>query len=290
MPSKTLPSSSQVDSLSTVTPAISIPTLVPQVLLPTTDPEQEGCKTIHNITICIQEIKRTNIDTRVKLKILVESNMVSGSGNSFIFPDTERGLYPVLLDEQGHSYSLKENVDNYWAQFDDAERVYFQTLSFETLPADTKQITVSMPIVAVDSPSKAEGFQLDLGANPQPGQTKPLDITITIDGQTFHFVKVEFEGDGVNSLLVILYTDPLKLSEEIFSVTPIFGDNGKHVFFGAKQGINGLPLQISTDLIVPLGKSSGSSNSTFISGVLNLKPEQIAYWYRGPFEITFQLP
>jgi hypothetical protein len=289
-PSKTVSESPHANNISIAPQEVPTSTIIPQVVSPTTNPEQDSCKTIHAITICIQDIKRTDIDTQVKLKILVESNMVSGSGNSFIFPDDERGLYPVLLDTQGNSYSLKDNADNYWAQFDEVEWAYFQMLYFRPVSVDATKFTLSLPMVAVDSPLEAEGFQLDLGTDPQPGQTKALDITTTIDGQTFHFVKAEFEGDGVNSLPVTLYTDPLNLPDDIFSVTPIFGDHEKSIFFGAKQGINEQPLRAFADLVIPPGKSSGLTNNTYISGVLNLEVDRITYWYRGPFEITYKLP
>lgn len=290
VPSKTMPTSSPIGNISVVTHQVPTPTFVPQALSPTAGPEQEGCKTVHTITICIQDVKRTDVDTQVKLKVLVKSNMVNGSGNSFIFPDEEHGIFPVLSDEQGISYSLKDSADNYWAQFDRTQQAYFQTFTFEAIPADTHEIAISLPMIAVDSPVESGGFQLDLGANPQPGQTMFLDVTTIIDGQTLHFVRAEFGGDGVASLPVTLYTDHLNLPADIFSFTPTFGDRDKQIFFGAKQGINGSPLQISADLIIPPGKSPGSAAQTRVSGVLNLKAERIAYWYRGPFKIAFQLP
>jgi hypothetical protein len=117
-----------------------------------------------------------------------------------------------------------------------------------------------------------------------------MDVSTVVDGQTFHFVKAEFEGDGINSLRVTLYTDPLALPSDIYSMTPLFGDAEKGVFFGAKQGLNGLPLRIFADLIIPPGKSSGHTGNIRISGILNLEVSRIMYWYRGPFEIAIQLP
>jgi hypothetical protein len=273
------------DDINTPIPVLSTPSAAVTATF-----DVEGCKTVYDIVLCIQDVTQTESETQVKLKILVENNMVSGSGNSFIFPDEEGGLYPVLLDEQGNSYSLKDTADNYWAQFDDAERVYFQTLYFDAIPADLKKITVSLPMVAVDSPSQAEGFQIDVGVKPQPGQVLDLDVTTTVDGQTLHFVKAEFEGDGVNSLRGTFYTDPLNLPEHIYSMTPLFVEREKGVLFGSKWGMDDLPLRIFADLVIPPGKSSGQTQSNYISGVLNLDVDRITYWYRGPFEIAFQLP
>lgn len=290
--SKALSPSHEIEGIDAKPNELPTPALISSIPTPAVSftSEPEGCKAIHTITICIQDVIRTDIESQVKLKILVKSNMVSGSGNSFIFPDDERELYPVLLDEQGRSYALKATADNYWAEFDDAERVYFQTLHFDPVPADVKKIIVSLPMVAVDSPSQAEGFQLDLGGSPQPGQVLDLDVTTTIDGQTLHFVKAEFEGDGVSSLRGTFYTDPLELPDDIYSMTPLFVEREKGVLFGSKWGMNGLPLRIFADLVIPPGKSSGSTQNTYISGALNLELEKITYWYRGPFEITFQLP
>lgn len=277
-------------------PMISTPATTPKsekvsaLRSPTSTSASEGCQVIHTITICLQKITHTETTTQVTLKILVENNMVTGSGNSFIFPDDERGLVPTLLDEQGVSYPLQENADNYWATFDQTEGAYLQTLYFQPVPEDEKKLTVSLPMVAVDTPAQAQPFQIDLGADPQTGHISNIDVSTVVDGQTLHFVKAEFEGDGINSLRVTLYTDPLALPSDIYSMTPLFGDAEKGVFFGAKQGLNSLPLRTFADLIIPPGKSSGQTGNTRISGILNLEVNRIMYWYRGPFEIAIQLP
>lgn len=270
-------------------PMISTPAVTPESERVSTS-APEGCQVIHTITICLQKITHTETNTQVTLKILVENNMVTGSGNSFIFPNDERGLVPTLLDEQGVSYPLQENTDNYWATFDQTEGAYLQTLYFQPVPEDKKKLTVSLPMVAVDTPAQAQPFQIDLGSDPHPGQISNMDVSTVVDGQTFHFVKAEFEGDGINSLRVTLHADPLALPSDIYSMTPLFGDAEKGVFFGAKQGLNSLPLRIFTDLIIPPGKSSGQTENTRISGILNLEVSRITYWYRGPFEIVIQPP
>ena len=270
----------------------------PVILTPAATPESEkvsasapdDCHLIHTVAVCLQKITHTETNTQVTLKILVENNMVTGSGNSFIFPNDERGLVPTLLDEQGVSYPLQENTDNYWATFDQTEGAYLQTLYFQPVPEDKKKLTVSLPMVAVDTPAQAQPFQIDLGSDPHPGQISNMDVSTVVDGQTFHFVKAEFEGDGINSLRVTLHADPLALPSDIYSMTPLFGDAEKGVFFGAKQGLNSLPLRIFTDLIIPPGKSSGQTENTRISGILNLEVSRITYWYRGPFEIAIQPP
>lgn len=286
--SESLPDNRVVSGSNTTPDELVTSTSVSSIPPATFTSEPVDCKPIHTITICVQDIVQAYTSTQVKLKIVVESNMVSGFGNSFIFPDDERGLQPVLLDEQRRQYLLKEDANNYWAEFDDTERVYFQTLYFETMPEGVKEITISLPMVAVDSPIESEPFQVNIGSNPQPGQIKDLDITSSIDGQTFHFVRAEFEGDGIQSLRVTLYTDPLDLPNEIFSVSPSFGDREKSILFGTKQGMNGLPLRIFADLIVPPAKSSGVTADSSNFDILNLVANRITYWYRGPFEITHQ--
>lgn len=82
--------------------------------------------------------------------------------------------------------------------------------------------------------------------------------------------------------------EPLNLPADIFLMHPSFGDPEKGVFFNG--GKLGAPYQISADLVIPPGKSSGLTNNTYVSGVLNIKVDRITYWYRGPFEITYQLP
>jgi hypothetical protein len=262
------------------------PTLVSTPTLSLVVSEPAGCKKIHEISICVQEITNTDAETQVRLKIIVESAMVTGAGNSFIYSDDQKGIGVSLADDEGNSYSLVENADNSWAQFDDAENAYFQTLHFQPVPKNVKNLKVILPLVAVDMPVKAEGFQIDLGQNPQPGQTKTLDVKTSIDGQEFHFIKAEFGGDGVNSLLVTLFMEPLNLPDDVFWVSPAFGDPEKGIFFGQKFGSN----QIFAELVVPPGKSSGLAASNIVSSILNLRADRITYWYGGPFEIVYQLP
>ncbi|MBI1793173.1 MAG: hypothetical protein HYR70_03160 [Chloroflexi bacterium] len=262
------------------------PTLAPTKIPAATEPI--GCKTIRMIAICIQNVTRTDTETQVKLKFVVESPMVTVEvGTSFIGSDLQNEFAPILSDGQGHSYSLIEAADNMLIQFDDVQRVYFQTLRFQPVSADAKKLTVSLPMVSVDTPSKAETFQIDLGQNPQPGQTLALNVTATIGGQTFHFVKAEFGGDGVRSLPVTLYMELAKLPDDIFLMSPAFGDPEKGIFFSEKFGT---PNIITSDLVVPPGKTSGLTANTYVSGVLNIVVNRITYWYRGPFEITRQLP
>jgi hypothetical protein len=212
-------------------------------------PEPVGCKTIHTIAICIQDITRIDKETQVTLKFVVESPKVTVEvGDSFIGSDRQNEFVPMLSDEQGRSYPLK-NGDS--AQFDDVQRVYFQILHFQPISADAKKLALTLAMVSVDTPSKAETFQIDLGPNPQPDQTLALDVTTTISGQTFHFVKAEFGGDGVRSLPVTLYMNPVKLPDDIFLMSPAFGDPMKGVFFGGKSGT---PYKITSDLVVPPGK------------------------------------
>ncbi len=277
---------------SSVTQTTPVSTLIPPTIVSTPTlslvvSEPAGCKKIHEISICVQDITSTDAETQVNLKIVVESAMVRGAVDSFLYPDDDqKGIGVSLADDEGNSYALVENADNSWAQFDDVENAYFQTLHFPPISKKAKNLTVILPLVTVDMPVKAEGFQIDLGQNPQPGQTKTLDVTTSIDGQEFHFTKAEFGGDGLNSLRVTLFMEPLNLPDDVFWVSPAFGDIEKNVFFGQKFGSN----QIFAELVVPPGRSSGSAVSNIVSGILNLRVGGITYWYVGPFEITYQLP
>lgn len=276
---------STVNTESTALQDVSTSTPVPSTIQTVVTSHPMGCKTIHMIAICIQDATRTDTETQVKLKFVVESPMVTVEvGDSFIGSDRQNEFAPMLSDEQGRSYPLK-NGD--LAQFDDVQRVYFQTLHFQPVSADAKRLTLTLAMVTVDTPVKKETFQIDLGPNPKPGQTLTLDVTTTIAGQTFHFVKAEFGGDGVRSLPVTLYMDSVKLPNDIFSMSPAFGDPAKGVFFDGKFGT---PNIITSELVVPPGKSTGLTANTYVSGVLNIVVERITYWYRGPFEITYQLP
>jgi len=84
------------------------PTLAPTIIPTAIVSEPAGCKTIHTIAVCVQDITRTDTETQVKLKFVVESPMLTVEvGDSFIGSDRQKEFAPMLSDEQGRSYLLK---------------------------------------------------------------------------------------------------------------------------------------------------------------------------------------
>ena len=72
------------------------------------------------------------------------------------------------------------------------------------IPAFTAMVELSQPVM----------ITVDLGPNPQPGQTVPLPADIQIAGHMIHFDSATIEGDGVNSLRLTLTSAPIETKDD----------------------------------------------------------------------------
>ena len=241
------------------------------------------CIEVPNASICIVEIIATQQDTKLMLELLVDSNHIEAGGLAFILSDTEKAQEPLLLDEIGNSIPWMAQANDLIVEFDAVRRVYKQTLVFDAIQSDSKDLTLKIPLVSLKVLSEGS-FQVDLGADPQPGEVLSLNTSFSIGEQDFNLTRAEFEGDGTNSLRVTMYSEPIDLPDEIAYIQPLLGPaEGISVGFGSKTIVDGWPFRAFADLISQPGQDP-------VSGVIIVPVEGMLYNYRGPFEINFQLP
>lgn len=235
------------------------------------------CIRIHDISVCVEDVSAGQEQVQVDVKLLSKIEGVTpGNNNSFILPDTEN-LPSLVKDEE--IFPLKES--NYIAEFDPALNAYIHALTFNPVPTGVNEVMLEIPIISVDIPAEAS-FEIDLGTNPQPGQVIPLNATVNVQGQIFHFIKAEFEGDGINSLRVTLFTDPLDLQDDIGLVFLSMGTPELALGWGSKAGLDGLPFRVFAELINQPGQNP-------ISGIVPIDVKSISYQFQGPFRIPVQI-
>jgi hypothetical protein len=241
------------------------------------------CVDVSNALICIVEIVVTPNDTKVVLGLMSDSNIIQPGMLVFALPDAEKKEELTLLDESGGSLMLMEDASDFLVVFSPEQQVYKQTLVFNAVKPGVKNLTLKIPLVSIKVLS-AGSFQVNLGSNPQPGQVIPLDSSFSIGDQIFNLDKAEFDGDGSNSLRVTLYSVPMDLPNNIASIQPVLGlPEGVSLGFGTKTITDGWPFRAFADLIAQPGQPP-------VSGIITIPIEGIIYNYRGPFNITFQLP
>jgi len=91
--------------------------------------------------------------------------------------------------------------------------------------------------------------------------------------------------------MLTLSTDPLSLPNELYAVMPTLANREKKMaLFGEKHGTSGVPFEAYFELVTPPDKSSGLTQNTYITGVLDLQIYDLAIAYRGPFELKYTLP
>lgn len=241
------------------------------------------CLDVPNGVICIVKVTPTQSGTKVYLEFQPISSEVGVGWLAFALPNLEAEEQLTLIGESGNSYFLEENSNDLLAEFDSERKVYKQTLIFDQVKSDEKNLTLKIPLLSIKVTSKGS-FEVDLGANPQAGQSINLDSSFSIQDQVFKLNKAEFEGNGKDALRVTLYSEPVSLPKNLSSIQPILGmpDNFS-VGFGSKAIVDGAPFRAFADLISPSGEAP-------ISGLIDIPIEGLIYNYRGPFKIQFLLP
>lgn len=153
------------------------------------------------------------------------------------------------------------------------------TLTFPPLAGDQKVHLVIPAVLAyVDIPD--QNMIVDVGDNPQPGTTIPLDVSIDVLGLIVHFSQATFVGDGVNSLRLTLNADePI---QTVDGITPASLEIGKPDQVDDLYG-NGMlagSKDIFVELIHPTGKVSGAITIPVLRAIVVVD---------GPFEFDLNL-
>jgi WD40 repeat protein len=186
------------------------------------------------------------------------------------------------------------NFDTYQLQITDAQgkRILFEPID---PPADSQPsgpnrlvwavqtrgkgyaspLTFSLPSVTLDQPAQAS-FDLDLGPDPQSGQTWELNQDVTVDNFTLRILSAQFDArvDGTYWLSFEMQVDP----HEIEGVSLQDLDNHSAKFSGAGGG-----------------DGSGSLSQSFSydyrpQGVRHIQIQRITTYLYGPWTAALDLP
>ncbi|PKN92912.1 MAG: hypothetical protein CVU44_12845 [Chloroflexi bacterium HGW-Chloroflexi-6] len=231
---------------------------------PTTSAESTTCQESNGLKACLLAAATTETETSILIEVQsLHPELQPGAwvGQVWQFPDQ-----PVeLRDTQGNIYPLIDSPS--------------QALSFPPL-SPNQTLTLSIPALLATADLIGQSLTVDVGDNPQPETVIPLDITIPAMGIDIHFSQATFEGDGVNSLRLILNADPI---QPIGGILPVALEIGKPDRVDDLYG--GGMFAGSKDIFIELLRPSGK-----INGVIHIPLEKVILAVQGPFEFTFTLP
>ncbi len=224
-------------------------------------PENELCKTIYDMQLCVLAAATSSTNTSILMEL--QSHNPALTPGSWFGEIWRQDV--TLKDGQGKVYSLETDpVDG--------------ALVFPPVTPNQKGY-LTIPSVVASLDISGQSIKLDMGANPQPDTVIPLDITIPVLGTSVHFSKATFVGDGVSSLRLTLDADPVKTVD---GITPVSIEIGKPDLVDDLYG--GGMLAGSKDIFIELVRPTGK-----VTGVINIPLLNAILAVQGPFEFTFNL-
>ncbi len=228
---------------------------------PTTPIESVTCQESNGLKACLLAAATTETETSILIDVQpLRPELQPGAwmGQVWQFPNQ-----PVeLRDSQGNAYPMSSPA-----------------LTFPPLTPN-QPLTLSIPALLATADLTGQSISIDVGENPQPETVLPLDITISTMGVDIHFSQATFEGDGVNSLRLILNADPVQANGGILPLSLEIGkpDRVDDLYGGGM-------FESSKDIFIELVRPSGK-----ISGVIQIPLEKVILAVQGPFVFTFTLP
>lgn len=153
-----------------------------------------------------------------------------------------------------------------------------QQVVFPALPAGEKTVRLTIPSMIANVDIN-QSITVDMGADPQPGQTVPVNADLQVLGTTVRFRKATFVGDGVSSLRLTLDAEPV---ETVDGVTPLYFELGRPA--GVDDLYGGGTLGGGKALFVELFQSGRK-----LTGILKLPIVQAVVSLHGPFVFDFTI-
>jgi len=247
------------------------------------NPIVENCVLAAEIKFCVKGVAQTQEFTYIMLEIKTPPN-VSGEGQGFMLSALTSETVPTLKDDQGKVINIDENSGTSLAAFPGRDDLtYLQTLKFPRLDQKTKQATLRFPAVGFSIPQDSS-LQINLGENPKPGQVILLDQTMIIQGQEIHMSKAELSGDGISSLSIDIWSDPVELKDNTIGLMLTLGmpkDTNMGTGFGSKMIMSSHPYHIFAELL---------QSKARLSGLITIPISSVTVYYQGNYEIPFSVP
>jgi len=149
---------------------------------------------------------------------------------------------------------------------------------FEALAGDPVSATLHVPAVALRVPL-SDTLSIDLGSNPQPGDTIDVNWTINAGGASATFRQGTLVGDGATTLRLELNSDPLENSRRQVRFFDMGRPQGLQGSYGG--GKEGDIVKIFFELINPDG--------TTASGPVSVPVMAAEVTVVGPFDLPLTL-
>ncbi len=251
----------------------------------TMSPQPESpCVTAHGLKVCLNAAQTDSQATRVLLEATSVDGQLTPGGFSpdFVLPNPLTNDLDISLTDDLGNITVLPNAPLEPGQSDG--RTILRPLSFPPVSSQARQVTLRVPAFEASATlSEPLALTVDLGADPQPGQTLALDQSLTILGQTVHFSQATLEGDGVSSLRVTLHSDPVHAGDGLL----VAGlDLGKPEGIDDLYGSGGVgpqgQIKVYSELI---GSVSGKK-----IGLLTFPIVGARVILLGPFKFTFPAP
>lgn len=233
------------------------------------------CVSASQVELCVQAVVRTPQGLEILLQALSSGPLLPGSDYGRILLEPVMAGLPVeLVDSAGNRYTPFEGMRS------DANEDGSVGMTVQFAGAQNANGRVSLLIPAFYARVElAQEIRVDVGGDPQPGQTIPLDVTIDVAGTAVHFSQAVIEGDGRSNLSLRILSDPVAAGAEI---TPQVIHMGKPDavldHFGEGFGPDWMELRV--ELLQQFG---------LVTGELRLPLIGATVLVHGPFELSFDV-
>jgi hypothetical protein len=179
--------------------------------------------TYQGITLQVMQVAADPMENSTVLKI--KQSLPAGWGPAISYQSAELqddlgGVYPQkYLDVQMSDQGQRLETAVIPGSLPDAfYSTYYDTVSFQSVNPFARRLTLSLEEVGVRAaPSGGQNWiNLELGANPKPGEVVPLDVTFQVAGQPLHIREAQIVeksdpllNQGAPFLALELLVDPL---------------------------------------------------------------------------------
>ena len=243
---------------------------------PAAAPETSPCAEALHIRFCVEAAARTETEMQVLVSTISDGGVTPGMDaydSMFAVPGEEAQF--TLEDETGNSFPM----DSSYIEVNQEQKKITSTLHFHGAQDLTGRLQLNIPAVLLSVPLSDE-IRVDLGENPQPGQTIPMDKTVLVQGMPVHFSQAELVGEDLNRLTLSLTSDFLddSAAQRPYHLQPGRPDG---IGNGYGSGIGPDYLSIHVQLFQQSGLKTGMLRIPLIGATLKV---------RGPFILSFNAP
>ena len=244
----------------------------------------KACVQIVGFQVCLKAATTDPGGTHVLLEAAGQGDQITPGAAPVLFAPNPLTNDPqvTLTDDLGNSVPYQPGEPFEPMQTENGTAL--QTLTFPPVSRQARTLTLRVPALEAHTTfPEPLPLRVDLGTDPQPGQTLAMDQELEILGQTVHFSQGILQGDGVSSLHLTLVSDPAGAASGLLVAGLDLGrpegiDDGYGSSGVSPQG----QVKVFTELIGPVsGKKTGVLTFPILGARLLLL---------GPFEFTFPAP